>query len=151
MERCNELCTKEATGACTLCDKLAERDRFEWKYFWQFCRKEFFLTLYRFFLVRIPSFIIWLALFYLVWTVFNRFLVKGDFTSILTSYLAITAISIAFASMTFTYSRTKNEGESEVLVSIGELFLYTSLSLVIALLSLLNLLVVFSNLFVVQR
>jgi uncharacterized protein YjbI with pentapeptide repeats len=31
MERCNELCTKEATGACALCDKLAERDRFwEW-------------------------------------------------------------------------------------------------------------------------
>ena len=25
MERCNELCTKEATGQCALCDKLADR------------------------------------------------------------------------------------------------------------------------------
>src|SRR5262249_18638235 len=28
MARCNELCTKEATGTCALCDALAERDRF---------------------------------------------------------------------------------------------------------------------------
>jgi uncharacterized protein YjbI with pentapeptide repeats len=28
MDRCNELCTKEATGTCMLCDALAERDRF---------------------------------------------------------------------------------------------------------------------------
>ena len=28
MDRCNELCTKDATGACTLCEALAERDRF---------------------------------------------------------------------------------------------------------------------------
>lgn len=27
--RWNDLCTKEATGQCTLCDKLAERERFE--------------------------------------------------------------------------------------------------------------------------
>src|SRR5215510_2930502 len=28
MDRCNELCTKEATGQCALCEALAERDRF---------------------------------------------------------------------------------------------------------------------------
>src|SRR5262249_3314598 len=28
MDRCNDLCTKEATGTCALCDVLAERDRF---------------------------------------------------------------------------------------------------------------------------
>src|SRR5262249_49674497 len=28
MERCNELCTKEHTGQCQLCDVLEERDRF---------------------------------------------------------------------------------------------------------------------------
>jgi uncharacterized protein YjbI with pentapeptide repeats len=28
MERCNELCTKEATGTCALCDPLTEGDRF---------------------------------------------------------------------------------------------------------------------------
>ena len=28
MDRCNELCTKEMTGQCTLCEALAERDRF---------------------------------------------------------------------------------------------------------------------------
>jgi predicted ester cyclase len=28
MDRCNELCTKETTGQCTLCAALAERDRF---------------------------------------------------------------------------------------------------------------------------
>ena len=28
MQRCNELCTKEMTGACALCEALAERDRF---------------------------------------------------------------------------------------------------------------------------
>jgi pentapeptide repeat protein len=32
MDRCTELCTKEATGTCNLCDALAERDRF-WE-FW---------------------------------------------------------------------------------------------------------------------
>ncbi len=30
MDRCNELCTKETTGQCALCDALAKRDRFEW-------------------------------------------------------------------------------------------------------------------------
>jgi hypothetical protein len=29
MDRCNDLCTKEATGTCAHCDALAERDRFE--------------------------------------------------------------------------------------------------------------------------
>jgi hypothetical protein len=29
MGRCTELCTKETTGACALCEALAERDRFE--------------------------------------------------------------------------------------------------------------------------
>lgn len=28
MDRCTEYCTREATGHCTLCDALAERDRF---------------------------------------------------------------------------------------------------------------------------
>jgi hypothetical protein len=28
MDRCNDLCTKEATGTCALCNALAERDRF---------------------------------------------------------------------------------------------------------------------------
>jgi hypothetical protein len=28
MDRCNDLCTKEATGTCALCDALAERERF---------------------------------------------------------------------------------------------------------------------------
>jgi steroid delta-isomerase-like uncharacterized protein len=28
MDRCNEFCTKEATGQCALCEALAERDRF---------------------------------------------------------------------------------------------------------------------------
>ena len=32
MDRCTEICTKEATGTCNLCDALAERDRF-WR-FW---------------------------------------------------------------------------------------------------------------------
>src|SRR5215831_2305538 len=29
MARCNELCTKCATGTCAICEALAERDRFE--------------------------------------------------------------------------------------------------------------------------
>ena len=28
MDRCNELCTKDATGTCAVCEALAERDRF---------------------------------------------------------------------------------------------------------------------------
>jgi len=32
--RCNELCTKFLTGSCALCDALAERDRFEWPFWW---------------------------------------------------------------------------------------------------------------------
>jgi hypothetical protein len=38
MDRCNELCTKETTGSCALCEALAERDRFE--RFW-FQKKRF--------------------------------------------------------------------------------------------------------------
>ena len=30
MDRCNELCTKETTGQCALCEALAERERFIW-------------------------------------------------------------------------------------------------------------------------
>ena len=29
MARCNELCTKDVTGYCAVCEALAERDRFE--------------------------------------------------------------------------------------------------------------------------
>src|SRR5262245_5340060 len=29
MARCNELCTKDATSHCAVCEALAERDRFE--------------------------------------------------------------------------------------------------------------------------
>ena len=28
MDRCNELCTKDATGTCAVCEALAERNRF---------------------------------------------------------------------------------------------------------------------------
>jgi hypothetical protein len=28
MDRCNDLCTQDATGTCALCEALAERDRF---------------------------------------------------------------------------------------------------------------------------
>ena len=28
MDRCNDLCTRETTGQCSLCEALAERDRF---------------------------------------------------------------------------------------------------------------------------
>jgi len=28
MARCNELCTKDTTGTCAVCEALAERDRF---------------------------------------------------------------------------------------------------------------------------
>jgi len=34
MARCNDLCTKERTGQCALCDALAERDRF-WHYWFK--------------------------------------------------------------------------------------------------------------------
>ena len=40
MERCNELCIKDAIGICGLCEALAERDRFE--RLWgsrRYCRK----------------------------------------------------------------------------------------------------------------
>ena len=29
MTHCNELCTKDMTGTCAVCEALAERDRFE--------------------------------------------------------------------------------------------------------------------------
>ena len=40
MDRCTELCTKDATGSCALCEALAERDRFERRWFQKavFCR-----------------------------------------------------------------------------------------------------------------
>src|SRR2546427_648287 len=39
MDRCNELCTKDITDYCALCEALAERDRFERVWF----QKEVFL------------------------------------------------------------------------------------------------------------
>ena len=78
------------------------------------------------------SFTIWLALFSLIGSVNRNYLNKGDFSSVLTSYIAIIALSIALASMTFTYSRTKDDEEEKMLVLIGELFIYTALSLIFA-------------------
>src|SRR4030095_13275028 len=42
MVRCNELCTKDTTGTCALCEALAERDRFERLWF----QKEIFRRVY---------------------------------------------------------------------------------------------------------
>ena len=132
-ERCNDLCSKATTGACALCDKLDERDRFE-KYFWRFFCWESFWTPHDFVLVIAPSFFSSLALGFLVGSVFWKFLYKGDFSSVLPAYLAIIALSIALASITFTYSRTKDDEEVKALVRIGELFIRTALLLIFALL-----------------
>jgi hypothetical protein len=133
-EHCNDLCSKATTGTCALCDKLDERDRFE-KYFWRFFCKEFYLTLHDFVFRKTFSFIIFVALVSLIGSVYQKFLDKGDFSSVLAPYLAITALSIALASMTFTYSRTKDDKEEKMLVYIGELFINTALALVFALLA----------------
>jgi hypothetical protein len=85
--------------------------------------------------VRAPSFVIGLALFFLVSFVFWKFLIKGDFSSVLPIYLVIIALSVALASMTFTYSRTtEDDEEAKKLVSIGKFFITTALLLIFALL-----------------
>ena len=120
---------------CALCDALDERDRFERKYFWRFFCEESFWTLHDFLFVKALSLVSYLALFFLVGTVFWKFLYQGDFSSVLPAYIAIIALSIALASMTFTYSRAKDDDEEvKALVSIGERFIGIALLLIFALL-----------------
>jgi hypothetical protein len=82
----------------------------------------------------LPKILIWSALLLLVLIAFLEFFYKGNYSPIITFYLTATAITIALASVTFAYSRTKIEAESDRLAAIGELFLYSSLSLIMALL-----------------
>ena len=152
MSRCNCLCTKDATGTCALCEARAEADHCMWLLFkggfllnlLRFVRdrsKQFlfnrqsFVSLVHFYMVSIPVFAVRLALSLLCATTFYEFFYKGEFSSILTPYLAAIGASISLASATFSYARAiTDKEEEETLISIGEYFLGTTVLLIFALL-----------------
>lgn len=79
---------------------------------------------------EVPSILIWLALIFLSFKAYSGFLGKGDFSPVITLYFAMVALVIALASVTFAYSKTKDNDDKKFLTSAGELFLYATLALI---------------------
>jgi hypothetical protein len=97
--------------------------------------RQSFVSLVHFYMVSIPVFAVRLALSLLCATTFYEFFYKGEFSSILTPYLAAIGASISLASATFSYARAiTDKEEEETLISIGEYFLGTTVLLIFALL-----------------
>lgn len=92
------------------------------------------MSLWRFYSFGVPSILVWITFVFLVYKSYFKFFTAGDFSPVLTLYFGIIASATALASVTFTFSKTKDGKDQELLVSIGELFLYASITLILALL-----------------
>lgn len=88
----------------------------------------------RFYFFTAPSFFVWIALGTLAFTVYDDFSNEGKFTQLLTIYLTTVALLLAFSSVSFAFAQSRKSQEKETIIHIGELFLYSAVSSVIALL-----------------
>lgn len=82
---------------------------------------------------HLPDFLVFITLFWMAVTSARNFFGEGNFSQILVNYSAIIALSIAISSTVFTYAQCNYEEKNE-LVKIGQLFLYASISMIMALL-----------------
>jgi hypothetical protein len=97
--------------------------------------KLFYKTI-TFLMVNIPHLLVWLSLAILVHTTLQTFFKNGDFVTVLQLFFSAIALIIALASVTFSYSKTKeyNREEYSKLVSAGEMFFWAALMLIMILL-----------------
>ena len=81
----------------------------------------------------VPSFLVAVSLFWVAFLSAQFFSNENNFSQILVMYAAAIAVSIAMSSAIFTYVQC-NHGERNKLIRIGQLFLYASISMIMALL-----------------
>lgn len=88
-----------------------------------------FDILINFFSFKLPHLLIWVAFIYLgVIKLPQAFFNDGEFVTVLPVYLSAVGLCIALASVVFTYASKTDESQN--LVRVGELFLYSSVSLI---------------------
>jgi cytochrome bd-type quinol oxidase subunit 2 len=84
--------------------------------------------------LRVPGWLIYLALMLLASRAYFQFESGGNFSEVLTPYLTTIGLTIALASVIFSDARLKYKDEQEYLVSAGELLLYAAVNLILSLL-----------------
>lgn len=94
----------------------------------------FFKRALRWYVFTFPSILIFSALVILWYLGYSKFFGKGDFASVLNIYTTIVALGVAFSAICFQYAKLAERSFSSKLVTIGEEFLYGSLTMVLALL-----------------
>ncbi|GEM_PF-6049310 len=82
---------------------------------------------------HVPDIIVWLALIFLVLVQGKDFFENKNFSQILAIFLTSIALSTGISSAVFSFAKVQ-EGEKTELVRIGQYFLYSSVSLIMALL-----------------
>lgn len=84
--------------------------------------------------LRVPGWLIYLALFVLASKAYVQLESGGNFSEVLTPYLTTIGLTIALASVIFSDARLKFKDEQEYLVSAGELLLNAAVNLILSLL-----------------
>ena len=83
-------------------------------------------------LFRIPAILVYIALVWIIFITGRDFLADDNFNDTLFIYLTGIGLSIAISSAVFTYSQC-NTNQQKSLLKIAQLFLYASISLIMAL------------------
>jgi hypothetical protein len=84
--------------------------------------------------LRVPGWLIYLALFFLASKAYVQLESGGNFSEVLTPYLTTIGLTIALASVIFSDANQKFKDEHEYLVSAGELLLHAAVNLILSLL-----------------
>jgi hypothetical protein len=84
--------------------------------------------------LRVPGWLIYLALLFLASKAYAQLESGGNFSEVLTPYLTTIGLTIALASVIFSDASLKFKDEQEHLVSAGELLLHAAINLILSLL-----------------
>lgn len=84
----------------------------------------------------LPHVLVWLALVFLMVSSFAEFTKSADFQNVAATFFSAMALVIGLASVTFTYASTKTveDPEHDMLIGVGEKFLYSALIILVTLL-----------------
>lgn len=91
------------------------------------------IKIFKILFLRIPAFFIYITIFYFVYKSLVLFKEVDDMKNAFSFYVTAIGLSVALASVTFSYYSVCNELDRKKVKSIGERFLHASLSSVIAL------------------
>lgn len=83
---------------------------------------------------RIPSLIVLLSLLWLVYISIQSFQTLKDFEEVIRIYLTILGLTIGLASVSFSYSKIIEDEQNHKIACIGECFLHSAISMIIAIL-----------------